>query len=346
MATITSYGPIRHLRAEPNHHILHFRRGELVREGTGLAFWFSPLSTAIAQVPAEDCETTISLRERSADFQETNVHITLRYRFRDPVRAARRFNFTISLDSGGWVEEPIERLATFWIQRMQPPAREYIASVPLVEVLTSGPTVMRRAITEKVREDPEVEEMGLLLVGVQVNRAAPSAELEKALQTPTREALQERADEAMFRRRALAVENERAIKENELQTEIELAERQEELIRREGGNRLLDVRQQSEAERERVEAELELKSLSARSDAEQSRVRAEGAAAAERLVATARADGEARRLEVWADATPAVHLGLALQEFAGKIEHIQHLNLTPSVLGDAFQQFLTGEAER
>ena len=60
--------------------------------------------------------------------------------------------------------------------------------------------------------------------------------MEKALQQPTREAIQQDADEATFRRRALAVEKERAIAENELQNRIELARREEELVAREGAN--------------------------------------------------------------------------------------------------------------
>ena len=53
----------RHLRAGPNQHVLHYRRGRLVRSGAGLAYWFNPLSAAVAQVPVEDCETTFLLRE-------------------------------------------------------------------------------------------------------------------------------------------------------------------------------------------------------------------------------------------------------------------------------------------
>ena len=41
---------------------------------------------------------------------------------------------------------------------------------------------------------------------MRVAAVAPTAEMEKALQQPTREAIQQNADEATFQRRALAVE--------------------------------------------------------------------------------------------------------------------------------------------
>jgi len=51
--------------------------------------------------------------------------------------------------------------------------------------------------------------------------------MEKAMEAPIRECIQQEADEAAFARRALAVEKERAIKENELKNQIELAKRDE-----------------------------------------------------------------------------------------------------------------------
>src|SRR5918999_4191053 len=119
MATITHFGPIAHLRAEPNQYVLHYRNGELARRGAGQAYWFNPLSASIAQVPTEDVETTFLLKERSADLQEVVVQCTITYRVADPERAASRVNFSLETDSGVWAEEPLERLAGLWSQRAQ-----------------------------------------------------------------------------------------------------------------------------------------------------------------------------------------------------------------------------------
>jgi hypothetical protein len=158
---------------------------------------------------------------------------------------------------------------------------------------------------------------------------APSAELEKAIQTPAREAIQQLADEAVFQRRALAVEKERAIKENELATELELAKRHETLIRQQGANARLSAQEEAEADRLKAEAE-----------ARRHELVAQGQAKASRLLADASAEAEARRVEIYRGAPGNVTLGLALQEFARHIQSIQHLNLTPDLLGAALQQFL------
>ncbi|MEO3999858.1 hypothetical protein [Mesorhizobium sp. CAU 1732] len=58
------------------------------------------------------------------------------------------------------------------------------------------------------------------------------------MQTEYRESLQREADEAIYARRAHAVEKERQIKQSELAAEIELAERRKELVDTEAHNKL------------------------------------------------------------------------------------------------------------
>jgi len=333
MATISRFPFTRHLRAEPNQFILHFRRGRAVRKGAGLAYWFTPLSSAVAQVPIDDCETTFVLNERCADFQNVVVQCTVTYRFSDPERAATRTNFSVSLASGAWLEKPLERIAALLSQRAQLPARSYLITVPIVEAAQAGATVVQQRIEAALHSDGEIAAVGVSIVSVQIDRIAPTAELEKAIQTPARESIQQRADEAVFQRRALAVEKERAIKENELATELELARRQEELIRQQGANARLHAQEDAQADRLRAEAE-----------ASRLELVATGNAQASRLMAAAAAEAEARRVDIYRSAPSAVALGIALQELARHVQAIQHLNLTPDLLGAALQQFLRERA--
>lgn len=346
MADISRLGPLGHLRAEPNQFILHYRKGRLVRRGAGLAYWFNRWSAAVAQLPVEDCETTFVLRERSSDFQEVVVQCTVAYRIADPEKAAARVNFTISPRTGAWLEPPLERLAAFWSQVAQPPARGWITGVPVVEAVRSGADAIRRSIEESLGSNPEIAAMGLAVVGIQIQRVAPTAEVEKALETPTRESIQQKADEATFQRRALAVEKERAIKENELATEIELARQQENLIRQRGANALTEIRQAAEGEQAKVEAQVARQLTAAEGYAKESSVRTDADADARRKLAAAEVEAERARVDLWAGAPPRVAAGLALQQFAAKIETIQHLNLTPDLLGETFRQFLRDQADK
>jgi regulator of protease activity HflC (stomatin/prohibitin superfamily) len=334
MAYISRFPFYRHLRAEPNQYILHYRNGVLARSGAGLAYWFLPLSAAVAQVPVEDIQTTFVLRERSSDVQEVTVQATLTYRIADAEKAAQRVNFSISLDTGTWVEQPLQRLNNLWANWSRHPVRARLIEMDVVDIVRTGADETREVLEEALRGNSAIDEMGLALVSVQIDQVAPTSELEKALQTPTREEIQQKADEATFQRRALAVEKERAIKENELQTEIELARRQEELIRQE------DAQQQAEQQRFEVEAAVEREALATEGKAERIRVITEAEAQAKERLLAVETEAEARKVAIWRDAPPAVTLGLAVQRFAEKVETINHLNLTPDLLGDMLQRML------
>jgi regulator of protease activity HflC (stomatin/prohibitin superfamily) len=345
MVTLTHFPFFSHLRAEPNQHILHYSGGELVRHGTGLACWFSRLSASIALVPADDIETTFLLTEISADFQELSVQCTVRYRCAQPEVVASRLNCSLRLATGLWTESPLEKLANFWAMRAQQPARAHINAMRVEDALRAGAEGVRAEIETALKADAAIGAMGLLLVMVQVNRIAPAPEVEKALAVPTRESIQQKADEAMFARRALAVEKERAIKENELNTEIELAKKQEILIEQQGANDVLRVRKAAAAEREKLEAEIEREQRGAEGHARSVQVRAEGDAAAKGVLHEVDLVAEQRRVGMYKDAPPAIAYALAIQELAGKIQTIQHLNVTPDLLGSSFESFLRKQSE-
>ncbi len=149
----------------------------------------------------------------------------------------------------------------------------------------------------------------------------PEPEVEKALRTPAREQVQQDADRATYQRRALAVQRERAIAENELQNQIELARREEQLIAQRGAN----ARHQAEdaAAAGRIEA-------AAQADREQRL--AEARAAGTRALGEAKAAGEAARVSAYRDLSQASLLALAAMDLAGGLPQIGTLVLAPDLL--------------
>ena len=100
MAVITRWTPFRHLRSDPNVHVLHYRGGKLVRSGRGLAFWFLPLSASIAEIPCDDRDEPFLFHGRSRDFQDVTAQGSITYRIVDPESTAARIDFTIDPQTG------------------------------------------------------------------------------------------------------------------------------------------------------------------------------------------------------------------------------------------------------
>ena len=352
MAHITKLPLVRHLRSEPSRHVIHYAGGTEKRSGAGLAFWFRPLTAAIAELPVDDRELPFLFHGRSKDFQDVTVQGVVTWRVADPARLAGRVDFSIDLASGRWLEKPLEHLAEILTHAAQKHAWTVLAAHEVRALIETGVELVRERVRSGLVTSAALEGMGLEVVDVSIAAIQPTPDLEKALQTPTLESIQQQADEAVFRRRALAVDKERAIAENELSNRIELAARTAELIAQEGENEKRQAQEEALAQGVRAEAEAELSRLAAQTSAGNRRL--EGAAEAESIAAieSARAEAEEKRMAIYGQLAPHVLMGLAAREFAGKLEKVEHLSLAPDrisqVLGDLLQsgsRWLDGQKE-
>ncbi|MCU0866450.1 MAG: SPFH domain-containing protein [Planctomycetes bacterium] len=346
MADIRRFPFFRHLRAEPAAWILHWRNGRLVRSGRGLSFWYRPLVSGLAEVPLDDREQAFLFAGRTQDFQEANVQGAVTYRVAEPERLAQRLDFSIHVERGSWLTEPLAQLAAIVTQLAQQAATAYLAGQPLRTVLQEGAQALRERIERFLRDGGELAGMGIELVSVRIARIAPTAELEKALQAPAREQLQQAADEALFARRALAVEKERAIAENELQNKIELARRAQHLIQQEGQNQRRRSEEAAAAQRIDGEAKAAARRLDAEVDAERMRSRGAARAEAVELVEQAKNRAEATKLEAFAKLPPAALTALALRELAGNLPRIERLSLGGDGLGGLLGDLLQAGTRR
>lgn len=322
MAEIKSFVFVRHLRAEPSAHVVAYRRGRVTESGKGLSFWFLPMTTSIAEIPTDDREVPLAVHGRSRDFQDVTVQGIVSYRVVDARALADRVDFAIDTRLGVHLRQPVEKIALYISQLAEQHASAWVGHTPLREVLRDGPAEVRERVLAALSADEGLAAMGLAITSVRVSSLVPSSDLERALEAPMREKIQEEADQAAFARRALAVEKERAIQENELQNRIELAKREETLIAQDGAN----------ARRRAEEASLASR-IAAEADAERTRLSSDANASSIRAVEGAKVEQERARMEI-ARATPTpVLAALAARELAGKLSRIDHLHIGGDALG-------------
>ena len=353
MADITKRPFLSHFRGSPTNHVVHLRRGKTVHEGTGQAFWFRPLTAVLAEVPVDDRELPMLFHGRTKDFQDVTVQASMTYRFVEPSIATRRLDFAVDLKSGQWQGTPLEQVAMLLTELAQQHALTLIATLELADALATGPAAVQARITEGLAADERLAETGIGVVGVRVVAVKPEADVERALRTPTREQIQQEADRAGFERRALAVERERAISENELQSKIELAIREEQLVAQEGANSRRRATEQAAAARIAAEGDSERQQISIEADALRTRTAAQATADAARMhsaanvenvraLGAAQAEAEAAKMTVYADVDRNVLLALALRDLAGQLPEIGTLNLTPDVLTGVLSRLTSG----
>ncbi|HKS99476.1 MAG TPA: SPFH domain-containing protein [Rugosimonospora sp.] len=332
MADVTRRLFLRHLRGAPTSWVRHQVRGRVRHEGVGQSFWYRPLTAVLSEVPVNDRELPLLFHARTSDYSDVTVQATVTYRVTDPAAAAQRLDFSVDPGTGEAQARPLDQIATLLSELAQQPALDLLARLPLAEALTAGIAPVREAVSAALADAVRLADTGVSVVSARVVAIRPEPELERALQTPTREAVQVEADRATYARRAQAVEQERAIAENEMQNRIELARREQQLVEQKGANGRrraeLDaasalVAAQGQAERDR---------LAAVTSAEQDRLLTEAKAAGVRAIGLAEGEAESARLAAYRDLPPDVLRTLALRELAAHVPDIGQLTVTPDIL--------------
>jgi len=198
-----------------------------------------------------------------------------------------------------------------------------------------------QAIVNNVRkglaDSPEISALGIEVLGLSILAIKPTPDTARALEAETREQLLLKADEAIFLRRNAAVEQERAIKENELNTEIAVE------------NKKRQIREtQMDAERSVQEKKHLLDAAALEADiAHEERRKDLVSQAAENAKAEsdARAYGVSTTMQALGNVDPRIVqalasngmkpeqlIAVAFQEIAGKAEKIGELNISPDLL--------------
>src|SRR5262249_19213331 len=128
---------IRFMKAAPTTYVLHYKRGDVKREGAGLSFfYYAPTSTIVA-VPIASAAAPYVFNEVTADFQAITIQGQLTYRVADPRRLASLLDYSIDA-RGKYVSEDTLKLEERLVQTTQVAARAITQRLALREALVSS----------------------------------------------------------------------------------------------------------------------------------------------------------------------------------------------------------------
>lgn len=234
-------------KGQPTDYIIKYVAGRVVQEGAGLAFYYWKHKTQIVAIPTSSTDAPFVFKEVTSNFQEVTLQGQLTYRIQRPQQTAGMLNFTIDPRQNKYASNDPERLSQRIINIVQMETRSQIQRRSMEETLREAPAIAA-AVLQRIREGDLVAAMGVELLSVYFLSSRPTPEVAKALEAEYRETLLRKADEAIYARRAAAVEEERKIKENELHTEISLEQQRQELIALQGANAMQEAENQAKAE--------------------------------------------------------------------------------------------------
>ncbi|MBO0781143.1 MAG: SPFH domain-containing protein [Ktedonobacteraceae bacterium] len=224
-----------YFKAEPTEYILAYRNGQVFQRGSGRTFWYWAPSASIVLIPISTVDTPFVFNETTSDFQAITLQGQITYRISQPETIAALLNFTIHPRTRKYQSEDPAKLDQRIVNVIQMRTRGELRQMDLETALRSSEP-LARTVLEQLRQEEPLQALGIECLSLFFTSIRATPEITKALEADYREALQKRADQAIYSRRADAVEQERKIKQNELATEILLEQNRQELIHLEGEN--------------------------------------------------------------------------------------------------------------
>ena len=305
------------IKVPPTTYVLQYKHGTVKRAGAGLSFfYYAPTSTIVA-IPMASADVPFVFQEATADFQSVTIQGQLTYRVADPLRLAALLDFSVDSRGAYYSEDP-RKLPERLVHTLQSLTRAITQRLALKEALVSSDSIVDEALA-RLRESEAVSTLGVEILSLSILGIQPTPETGRALEAEAREELQRRADEAIYARRNAAVEQERLIKESELNTEIAVEEKKRQIRETQMAAEIAVEEQRSQLIDRRVENE--------HKDAD-----SRAYTLTETLKPLRDLDWKKLMMLGGKSADPKAMVALAFQEMAENARKIGELNISPDLL--------------
>ncbi|MBR1568512.1 MAG: hypothetical protein IJ648_06065 [Lachnospiraceae bacterium] len=353
---------IKYRKFQPAEYVLLLENGKVIKQGKGIAFFYNTYKNGIVVIPAIAIDECFAFDDIvTNDFQTVCVQGVVTFAAHDYEQVARMVDFSYCENAAKQAEIQAEGKRTIG-KRLNNIAKAMIANE--IARHTIRETIMLEEVLvgqlmRNLKEDPTVHELGIEVLSVNILGIAAKPETKKALEAAAREEILKQQDDAIYMRRNAAIEQERLIRENELNTEICVAEKEKERREKELlADRLIQeqkletetivMRKEMELQRDRLEQEkaLEEKRLEedikleegrqalVEMDVQNEKKQADAEAYAARALLDAFTDMDVKMVEalMLSNMDYKKLIAKAVACAGDKLERIGNLNITPDLL--------------
>lgn len=327
---------IRFIKVQPTTYLLEYRGGKLKREGKGLAFFYFAPTTSLVAIPLESVDEPFIFNQVTADFQEVSIQGQVTYRIAQPLQISQLLNFTLDNRGVNYTSLDHEKLPQRVVNVIQVLMQSALAHLALREALTAANTIVQE-ILQGLQKSKEINSLGLEILGLSILAISPTPETSRALEADIREQLLREADEAIYTRRNAAVEQERAIKENELNTEIAVENKKRQIreTKIEADRAVQQKKQQMREEQMAGDIALEKQNkelVMLATDNTKQEAEAKAYSLAITLQALSKVDVKVLQALASVGMNPSQLIALAFRDLAEGAEKIGQLNISPDLL--------------
>ena len=332
---------IRFAKFQPGEYVLCYKNGKIVREGTGISFfYYAPRASAVV-LPGASKDVPFMFEEVTNDYQTVTVQGQLTFRIVDYKKTAQILNYTVDIKTKKYVSDDPLKLPQRLINIARVLTKKQLEAMSLREA-TKSSELLAKDVMAEIHENEEVEKLGIEIMGLSVLAVLPVKETARALEAQAREEILRRADDAIYERRNASIEQERRVKENELNTEVAVENKKKQIKETQLETERLVMQKHNQMKDEQLSFETELeKKRKTLIDLSVANAKAQADAKAYELSSMMKAfagidPGVLQSLSS-IGMKPDKLIALAFQELADKAEKIGQLNITPDLLESLLQ---------
>lgn len=331
---------IQYYKADASTYAIKTKKGQVKQHGRGLSFFYNAVNSSIAAVPVNVQEAPFIFNLQTKDFQALTVQGQISYQITDALKMAGMLNFTLAKNGTTYVSEDPLTLSDRVLRIVQASIQSQIQATHLRSALTISQALVQ-SVREQAHTDLSLQAMGIELLEVSISAILPTPETTRALEAEARETILKEADDAIYARRKSAVEQERTIREAELNTTLLIQHKEQEIEESRIENERTLLRAQAETERERLQAriaeEMQRKDLvNTQMENRQKEADTEAYATTVKMNAFKQLPVEHLKAMALAQMQPEQLMALAFESLAQNANKIGELTITP----DLFSQVL------
>lgn len=323
-----------HISFDATTHVIHFANGSVKREGRGLSFFYFRPNSSIVAVPVSSNDLPFIFNETTADYQHVSIQGSVSYRIAGPRKLSEILDFTVD-ENRNYKKNDLEKLHQRIVNEAQTSTASYIQGTTLKNAIRSAKSIEEQ-ITTGLLSSATISQLGIEILGINVLAVSTTPEMRRALETETREKLQQEADQAIFERRNFAVEQERMIKESELNTEIAVEEKQKQISEKKMESQLQQANNTRKLRELKVQADIAVENQRAElinKQSENDRIAAETKGYVSETTLKPYKDLDWKLLTAMNNNNdPRFNLTLAFRELAENAGKIGNLNISPDLL--------------
>ncbi|WP_272539843.1 SPFH domain-containing protein [Providencia sp. PROV197] len=332
----------KYFKADSSTFVIQSVNGKVRKQGKGISFWYNADKTSIAALPLNAQEAPFIFNLQTADFQSLRVQGQISFQVKEPEKTADVLNFNLTKDGKGYSSEDPLKMSDRVVRAAQTVIQAKIQSTSLRDALLISRSLVT-LVSQQLTEQSVINSLGIDILEVSIAAITPSPETLKALEAQARESILKEADDAIYARRKFSVEQERTIKEAELETDLSVQAKEQQIEEARLDNERKLLRERAEIEQEELAAQVnaeekrqELVALSVGNQRIQSD--ADAYAIESKMKAYSQLPVENLKALALAKMGPEQLMAMAFESLAQNAGKIGELNISPDLFGQLMKK--------